>query len=122
MPEIFLVFPEDSELGVDVWTIGHSTWSYALFSGGIIALAGYAALNIGTLLASIRAARVNASDPGPDQWLAFLPFIATCCMLSETLTSNPFNERLAGMTFGMMVGMLQAFHIRASWIHRSLSA
>jgi len=120
MPEIFLVFPEDSELGVDVWTIGHSTWSYALFSGGIIALAAYAVLNIGALATSIRAARANASDPGPDQWLAFLPFIATCCVLSETLTSNPFNERLAGMTFGMMVGLLQAFFIRASWIHRSL--
>jgi hypothetical protein len=101
MPEIFLVFPEDSELGVDVWTVGHSTWSYALFSGGIIALAGYGALVIGTLVTSIRAARANASDPGPDQWLAFLPFIATCCLLSETLTSNPF-------------------YIRASWIHRSL--
>ena len=117
MPEIFMVFPEDSELGVDVWNIGHSTWSYALFSGGVIALGAYAALFIGTLVISIKAARSNASDPGPDQWLAFLPFIATCCVLSETLTSNPLNERLAGMTFGMMVGLSQAFFVRASWIH-----
>lgn len=119
MPEIFLVFPQDSELGVDVWTIGHSTWSYALFSGGVIALAAYACLTIGTLVVSISAARANSSDPSPDQWLAFLPFISTCCVLSETLTSNPFNERLAGITFGMMIGLSQAFFVRASWIHRS---
>lgn len=122
MPEIFLVFPEDSELGVDVWTVGHSTWSYALFSGGVLALAAYGLLTIGTMVTSIRSARANATFPGPDQWLAFLPFVATCCLLSETLTSNPFNERLAGMTFGMMVGLSQAFFIRASWIHRSLPA
>ena len=54
---------------------------------------------------------------GPDQWLAFLPFVAACCLLSETLTSNPFDERLASMIFGVMAGLSQAFLVRASWIH-----
>jgi len=122
LPEIFLVFPEDNELGTDVWTIGHSTWSYAMFSGGIIALGANIALIGSMLVISLRAARANASLPGPDQWLAFLPFIAGCCLLSVTLTGNPLNERLAGMTFGMMVGLSQAFFVRAAWIPRHLPA
>ncbi|HVJ44782.1 MAG TPA: hypothetical protein VM511_00240 [Luteolibacter sp.] len=119
MPEISLVIPVTDGLGTNVWSIGHSTWTYSLFSGGIIAFATYASLLLGVIIFSLKAARANASDPGPDQWLAFLPFIATCCVLSETLTSNPFNERLAGITFGVMAGLSQAFFVRASWIHLS---
>jgi O-Antigen ligase len=120
MPEIRLVFPPDEEIGDDVWFAGHSTWTYSLFSGGVIGLLAHIALIAGTMAASLLAARSNASDPGPDQWLAFLPFIAACCLLSETLTSNPFDERLAAMIFGVMAGLPQAFLVRASWIHARL--
>jgi len=120
MPEIRLVYPPDAEVGDDVWFAGHSTWTYSLFSGGVIGLLAHLALIVGTMAASLRAARANASDPGPDQWLAFLPFIAACCLLSETLTSNPFDERLAAMIFGVMAGLPQAFLVRASWIHARL--
>lgn len=116
-PEILLVFPKELETGHEVWFAGHSVWTYALFSGGGIALLAYLGLIGGTMASSLRAARANASDPGPDQWLVFLPFVAACCLLSESLTSNPFDERLAGMTFGMMAGLSQAFMVRASWIH-----
>lgn len=119
MPEINLVFPPDELEGAEVWFAGHSTWTYSLFSGGIIGLAAHIALIGGTMIFSLRAAKSGASDPGPDQWLAFLPFIAACCLLSETLTSNPFDERLAALTFGMMAGLPQAFVVRASWIHSS---
>lgn len=117
IPEIRLVFPPDVELGEDVWFAGHSTWTYSLFSGGIVGLLAHIALIGGTMAASLLAARANASDPGSYQWLAFLPFIAACCLLSETLTSNPFDERLAAMIFGVMAGLSQAFLVRASWIH-----
>ena len=117
IPEIHLVFPPDAELGDEVWFAGHSTWTYSLFSGGIIGLLAHITFIGGTMVASMMAARSNASDPGPDQWLAFLPFIAACCLLSETLTSNPFDERLASMIFGVMAGLSQAFLVRASWIH-----
>jgi hypothetical protein len=117
IPEIRLVFPPDVELGEEVWFAGHSTWTYSLFSGGVIGLLAHIAFIGGTMVASLAAARANASDPGPDQWLAFLPFIAACCLLSETLTSNPFDERLASMIFGVMAGLSQAFLVRASWIH-----
>lgn len=120
MPEIRLVFPPDEEIGDDVWFAGHSTWTYSLFSGGVIGLMAHITLLVGTMAASLIAARANASDPGPDQSLAFLPFIAACCLLSETLTSNPFDERLAAMIFGVMAGLPQAFLVRASWIHAGL--
>lgn len=120
MPEIHLVFPPNVEVGEDVWFAGHSTWTYSLFSGGIIGLLAHLALIGGTMAASLAAARSNATDPGPQQWLAFLPFIAAACLLSETLTSNPFDERLAAMIFGVMAGLSQAFLVRASWIHAGL--
>jgi hypothetical protein len=120
MPAIHLVYPPDEEIGSDVWFAGHSTWTYSLFSGGVIGLLAHLALIGGVMAASLLAARANASDPGPDQWLAFLPFIAACCLLSETLTSNPFDERLAAMIFGVMAGFSQSFLVRASWIHAVL--
>jgi len=120
MPAIHLIYPPGDELGNDVWFAGHSTWTYSLFSGGMIGLLAHLALIGGVMAASLTAARANASDPGPDQWLAFLPFVAACCLLSETLTSNPFDERLAAMIFGMMAGLSQSFLVRASWIHAGL--
>jgi len=120
MPEIHLVYPPEEEIGNDIWFAGHSTWTYSLFSGGVIGLLAHLSLIGGVMAASLLAARANASHPGPDQWLAFLPFIAACCLLSETLTSNPFDERLAAMIFGVMAGLSQSFLVRASWIHAGL--
>jgi hypothetical protein len=116
LPEIYLVFPKEGESFDDIWFAGHSVWTYGLLSGGVIALLSYLLLFGGTAF-SLLAARMNASDPGPDQWLAFLPFVATCCLISETLTANPFQERLVGVIFGIMVGLPQAFMVRSSWIH-----
>ncbi len=117
LPEILMVFPAEEAGFDDIWFAGHSVWTYALLSGGVIALASYLVLMGSTAAFSLWAARMNASDPGPDQWLAFLPFVATFCLLSETLTANPFQERLVGILFGMMAGLPQAFMVRASWIH-----
>ena len=119
LPEIYMVLPEkDTEVN-DIWFAGHSVWTYGLLSGGIIALIAYLTLFVSTVVFSLVAARANASDPGPDQWLAFLPTVATCCLISETFTANPFQERLTGILFGVMVGLSQAFMVRASWIHAS---
>ncbi len=117
LPEIQLVIPEEDATVDDIWFAGHSVWTYGLLSGGVIALISYLVLFAATGAFSLTAARANSSDPGPDQWLAFLPFVATCCLISETFTANPFQERLTGILFGMMVGLSQAFIIRASWIH-----
>lgn len=122
LPELYMVYPEEVQLGEDVWFAGHSTWTYALFSGGVIGVTAHLLLVFGIMGFSLRAARSSASDPGPDVWLAFLPFVAACCLLSESATSNPFDERLAALIFGMMAGLPQAFIVRASWIHSSPSS
>ena len=117
LPEIFLVYPSDEEIGVDVWFAGHSVWTYSLFSGGVIGLLAVVALFVATMASSLKAARANSATPGPDYWLAFLPFIFTACFLSLTLTSNPFDERLLALMFGTMATLPQAFFVRGSWIH-----
>ncbi len=117
LPEIWMIMPKEDLDVNDIRYAGHSIWTYSLFSGGIIALLSYIGLFIATATFSLVAARANATDPGPDQWLAFLPFVATCCLLSMSLTSNPFQERLAGIFFGVMAGLPQAFMVRSSWIH-----
>ncbi len=117
LPEIWKVLPKKATIVDDIWFAGHSVWTYALLSGGVIGVAAWLVLFGTTATFSLIAARANASDPGPDQWLAFLPFVATCCLISETLTANPFQERLTGILFGMMAGLSQAFMVRASWIH-----
>jgi hypothetical protein len=120
LPEIWKVFPKSEAGDEDIWFGGHSIWTYGLLSGGVIGLASYLTLFGGTAAFSLLAARANASDPGPDQWLAFLPFVATCCLLSESLTANPFQERLVGILFGVMIGLPQAFMVRSSWIHANV--
>jgi hypothetical protein len=117
LPEITLVIPKGEDNFDDIWFAGHSIWTYSIFSNGVIGFICYVTLLAGVGTFSLKAARANASDPGPDQWLAFLPLIATCCILSESLTSNPFQERLLGILYGMMAGLPQAFMIRASWLH-----
>jgi len=117
MPEIWMVIPKEEAGEDDIWFAGHSVWTYGLLSGGVIALASYLVLLGAVGVSSLLAARANASDPGPDQWLAFVPFVATCCLISESLTSNPFQERLVGIIFGVMAGLPQAFMVRPSWIH-----
>jgi len=117
LPEIWMVIPVKEAGEDDIWFAGHSVWTYGLLSGGAIALLSYLILFASTMGFSLSSARANASDPGPDQWLAFLPFVATCCLLSESFTANPFQERLVGIIFGMMVGLPQAFVVRSSWIH-----
>lgn len=117
LPEIYEVIPaEDAEMN-DIWFAGHSVWTYSLLSGGLIAVACVLVLFGSVAWRSLAAAKANATDPGPDQWLAFLPFVATACLISETLTANPFQERLAGLIFGVMAGLPQAFMVRASWLH-----
>lgn len=117
LTEIWMVLPKkDTEVN-DIWFAGHSVWTYGLLSGGVIALFAYVVLFAWTVALGFISARANASDPGPDQWLAFLPIVATFCLLSETFTANPFQERLTGILFGIMAGLPQAFMVRASWIH-----
>lgn len=114
-PELYMVYDaEDLELmSTDIWFAGHSIWTYSLFSGGFIALTAFIGLFVGTIAFSLSSAAANANSPGPDYWLLFLPAVASICILSESATSNPFDERLLGMIFGATFSFAQAGFVRA---------
>lgn len=112
-PELYMVYSvaELDEISRDIWYAGHSVWTYALFSGGVIGLAAFAGLFASTVVLSLRSAAANARLPGPDYWLLFLPTVATFCLLSESATSNAFDERLLGMS---ALGFLPRSH--GKWV------
>ena len=114
LPEIWLVLPKEESEVDDIWFAGHSIWTYGLLSGGVIAWSPILVLFGATATFSLHRppARI-LRIPGRINGLHFCPFIATCCLISETLTANPFQERLTGILFGMMAGLSQAFMVRA---------
>ena len=124
-PELYQVYEPDDleEISTDIWYAGHSIWTYSLFSGGIIALTAFISLFVTSIAYSIASAAANAQLPGPDYWLLFLPAITALCILSESATSNPFDERLLGMIFGATFSFSQAGFLRAHQLRlRSRSA
>ncbi|MEM8953156.1 MAG: hypothetical protein AAGD22_03300 [Verrucomicrobiota bacterium] len=112
-PELYLVYPADFDFSGSLWFAGHSVWTYALFSGGVLGLLFHVALFGGVMVFCLRSVYVNRMLPGFRLDYAFLPFVATWCLLSESATSNPFDERLAGLVFGMMAGLPQVLFLRA---------
>lgn len=120
-PELYQVYDQDDLelMSSDIWYAGHSIWTYSLFCGGFIALFAFIALFVTAIVLSIASAAANASRPGPDYWLLFLPAVVAVCILSESATSNPFDERLLGMLFGSTFSFSQAGFVRASWMKRN---
>jgi len=116
-PELYSVYEEDllEEISSDVWYAGHNIWTYSMFSGGFIGLSAFIALFVSVITLSLASAVANAKNAGPDFWLLFLPSISTFCILSQSMTSNPFDERLLGMIYGATFSFAQAGFLRASW-------
>jgi O-antigen ligase len=112
-PELYLVYPADFDFSGDFWFAGHSVWTYALFSGGALGVLCHLALFGGVMALCLRSVYVNRPRPGFRLDYAFLPFVAAWCLLSESATSNPLDERLAGLVFGMMAGLPQVLFCRA---------
>jgi hypothetical protein len=123
-PELFLVYPDDRHQFPDeIYSAGHSIWTYALFSTGFLGIAV-------TLLAffipmglSLHAAwLVSRTVMGLRAWdgfLVFLPFVAMWATLSESITRNPFDERFTGVLLGFMMALPQFFYNRACYLrHR----
>lgn len=127
-PELFQVYPEDRhQFADDIYTAGHSIWTYTLFSSGIIGIL----ITIGMFLAvmgfCLWAAWTNAQTVmgrwAMDAHLLFLPFVAMLCTLSESITRNPFDERMTGVMFGFMAALPQFFFNRAHYLrHREQEA
>lgn len=119
-PELYSIYDKDEleEMSSDIWYAGHSIWTYSMFAGGFIALTAFIGLFITVISFSIASAAANAKNPGPDYWLIFLPAVSALCILSESATSNPFDERLLGMIFGATFSFAQAGFLRASWLQQ----
>ena len=80
-----------------------------------------------TMLYSLRTAWLNSKTVmgrwAWDSHLMFLPFVAMLCVLSESITRNPFDERFTGVLFGFLVALPQFFFNRAFYLrHREQQA
>lgn len=127
-PELFMVYPEDRhQFAEEIFTAGHSIWTYTLFSSGLIGIGIMLGTFFITMGLSLRAAWKN-SETVMGRWawdahLMFLPFVAMLCVLSESVTRNPFDERFTGVLFGFMVALPQFFFNRACYLqHREQQA
>ncbi|MEM6279535.1 MAG: hypothetical protein AAF733_08660 [Verrucomicrobiota bacterium] len=121
-PELFLVYPNDRHQFPDeIYTAGHSIWTYTLFSTGFIGVALTLLAFFFPMALSLHSARLNAKTVmGPRAWdsfLVFLPFVAMWAVLSESITRNPFDERFTGVLFGFMMALPQFFYNRACFLN-----
>lgn len=127
-PELFMVYPEDRhQFGEEIFTAGHSVWTYTFFSSGVIGIC----IVLGTFFVvmglSLRAALLNSTTVmgrwAWDSHLMFLPFVSMLCLLSESVTRNPFDERFTGVMLGFMISLPQFYFNRAHYLrHREREA
>jgi len=116
-PEIFLVYPDDRhQFPLDIYTAGHSVWTYTLFSTGIIGIlvtlsAFFVSMGM-SLHSGLLLSRTVMGLRSWDSFLVFLPFVAMWATLSESIFRNPFDERFTGIIFGFMIAMPQFFYNR----------
>ena len=93
---------------------GHSIWTYAIFSGGVIGGICYAALFTTAALVSYQSIRCLRQVPSYPVEIACMPFICLMAYLSQSLTINPFIERSGGLMLGLVIGFPQ-FLFAAAW-------
>ncbi len=105
----------------DIRFPGHSIWTYAVFSGGVIGGLFYLGLfGVATVMA-LHSTRLLRSVRDYPVEVAFLPFIALTAFLSQSLTFNPFIERAGGLVLGIVIGFPQFLYCQA-WRTRSPNA
>ena len=127
-PELFMVYPEDRhQFGEEIFTAGHSIWTYTLFSSGVVGILVMLGTFFATMGLSLRAAWKNSlTVMGRWAWdshLMFLPFVSMLCVLSESITRNPFDERFTGVLLGFMIALPQFYFNRAFYLqHREQEA
>ena len=98
----------------DVRFPGHSVWTYAVFSGGVLGGISYLLMFAAAVVVAFRAARGLVQVRTWPVELAFLPFITLLAFLSQSLTINPFIERAGGLVLGIVMGFPQ-FLYTAAW-------
>lgn len=120
-PELFLVYPKDRhQFPLDIYSAGHSIWTYTLFSRGFIGVAITLGAFFIAMGLSLKAAHLNSRTVmGPRAWdsfLIFFPFVAMWATLSESITRNPFDERFTGVLFGVLLVFPQFYFNRAYYL------
>jgi hypothetical protein len=120
-PELFLVYPDNRhQCPFEIYSAGHSIWTYTLFSTGFIGVAIVLLAFFFPMALSLHSAWLNSRTVmGPRAWdsfLVFLPFIAMWASLSESITRNPFDERFTGVLLGFMMALPQFFYNRACFL------
>lgn len=120
-PELFLVYPNDRHQFPDeIYSAGHSIWTYTLFSSGVIGTLITLAAFFIPMGMSLHAAWLNSRTVmGPRAWdsfLVFFPFVSMWATLSESITRNPFDERFTGILFGFVIALPQFFYNRACFL------
>lgn len=106
--ELLIVYPDRSATSEEFFFPGHSTWVYAMFSGGVFGVLSYAGLMAGSLLLAYSSARAYARAGYPASDVIYLPFVIHLCYLSQSFTANPFGDRFAGVIIGLMACLPQA--------------
>jgi O-Antigen ligase len=106
--------PDFRQAVSEVWFPGHSVWTYAIFTGGIIGLLAYMGILIGPAWVAWRTAWLIRVVPEFGVETAFLPLVAQLAYLSQTMTFNPMIDRTGGIVLGLVAGLPQ-FIAMAAW-------
>ncbi len=93
---------------------GHSIWTYAIFSGGIIGACFSLGIFGMATARAYRSQRLLGSCPDIPLEVGALAFISLLAFLSQSLTFNPFIERAGGLVLGIVMGFPQ-FLYYAHW-------
>ncbi len=120
-PELFLVYPDDRhQFPLDIYSAGHSIWTYTLFSSGFIGVGVVLASFFFTMGFSLWSCYLNSKTVmgarAWDSFLIFLPFVGMWSVLSESVTRNPFDERFTGVLFGFILVFSQFYFNRAFFL------
>lgn len=109
-PELYVIYPSDTDFSDEIWWNGHSVWTYTIFATGVIGLLFHLGLFGGAIAHGLYAVRWQARKGRVDDqtWLGFLPVFVVMCLLSESATSNQLVERLPGVMLGLAAGLPQA--------------
>jgi len=117
LPELVLVYPDPSEFPEEIYTAGHSLWTYALFSGGVIGVVCWLLLFAIPIFSSIRSGALLSRLPAPENdgqlHLVYFGAVALWTMFCSSILENPFDDRLAGPLTGIAAGLPQYYFNRA---------
>ena len=119
LPELHLVYADASEFPEEIYTAGHSLWTYALFSGGIIGIICWLLIFSVPVLNSLRGSfllsRLNELRDTNHLHLIYFGAIAAWTMFCSSILENPFDDRLAGPLTGIAIALPQ-FYLNRAWV------